>query len=143
MPFALGRMLLSQREVSAMTWKRILDPDRVRKIEGSFSWIDHRFITEGFLQDLSTTEILLYLFLVAVSDRNGISFYHDDRIPLTSLGEAREGLIMRSLILYEPPLYQVLSLPPHPVSPPTREEIRQRQRERNLYHIRKIRETLQ
>ncbi len=133
----------------AMSWKKILDPDRVRKIEGSFSWIDHRFITGGFLQDLSTTEILLYLFLVAVSDRNGISLYHDDRlcsllkIPLTSLGEAREGLIMGSLIAYEPPIYQVLSLPPHPVSAPTREEIRQRQRERNLYHLRKIREALQ
>jgi len=132
-----------------MSLKRILDPNRIRKIEGSFSWIDHRFITGGFLQELSTIEILLYLFLVAVSDRNGISFYHDDRvcsllkIPLTSLGEAREGLIMRSLIAYEPPLYQVLSLPSHPVSPPTREEIRQRQREKNLYHIRKIQEALQ
>ena len=132
-----------------MSWKRILDHDRIRKIEGSFSWIDHRFITAGFLQDLSTMEILLYLFMVAVSDRNGISFYHDDRvcsilkIPLTSLGEARQSLIMRSLIAYEPPLYQVLSLPPHPVSPPTREEIRQRQQERNLYHMRKIREALQ
>jgi len=132
-----------------MSLKKILDPDRVRKIEGSFSWIDHRFITRGFLQDLSTMEILLYLFLVAVSDRNGISFYHDDRvcsilkIPLTSLGEARQSLIMRSLIAYEPPLYQVLSLPPHPVSPPTREQMRQRQQERNLSHIRKIREALQ
>ena len=132
-----------------MSWKKILDHDRVRKIEGSFSWIDHRFITGGFLQELSTIEILLYLFLVAVSDRNGISFYHDDRIcsilkiPLTSLGEAREGLILRSLIAYEPPLYQVLSLPPDPVNPPTREKIRQKQRERNLYHIRKIQEALQ
>lgn len=131
-----------------MSWKRILDHDRVRKIEGSFSWIDHRFITGGFLKELSTLEILLYFFLVAVSDRNGISFYHDDRIctilkiPLTSLGEARENLILRSLILYEPPLYQVLSLPPRPLIPPTREEIRQRQRDRNLYHIRKIQEAL-
>jgi hypothetical protein len=132
-----------------MSLKRILDPDRLRKIEGSFSWIDHRFITSGFLQDLSTMEILLYLFLVTVSDRNGISFYHDDRIctflkiTLSSLGEAREGLILRSLIAYEPPLYQVLSLPPHPVSPPTREEMRQKQREKYLYHIRKIQEALQ
>jgi hypothetical protein len=132
-----------------MSFKKILDHDRVRKIEGSFSWIDHRFITGGFLQELSATEILLYFFLVAVSDRHGISFYHDDticsilKVPLTSLGEAREGLILRSLIAYESPLYQVLSLPPDPVSPPTREQIRQKQRERNLYHIRKIQETLQ
>lgn len=132
-----------------MICKKVLDHDRLRKIEGSFGWIDHRFITAGFLQDLSTIEILLYLFLVAVSDRHGISFYHDDtictilKIPLTGLGEAREGLILRSLIAYEPPLYQVLSLPPDPVSPPTREQIRQKQRETNLCHIRKIREALQ
>ena len=132
-----------------MTCKKILDPDRLRKIEGSFSWIDHRFITGGFLQDLSTIEILLYLFLVAVSDRHGLSFYHDDRIctilkiPLPALGEAREGLTLRSLIAYEPPLYQVLSLPPHPLTPPTKEEIREKQREKNLYYIRKIREALQ
>ena len=131
-----------------MTCKRILDHDRLRKIEGSFSWIDHRFITGGFLQDLSTIEILLYLFLVAVSDRHGISFYHDDRvctllkIPLTSLGEARQRLIMRSLIAYDPPLYQVLSLPPHPLCPPTADEMRQRRRERTLSHIRKIQEAL-
>ena len=132
-----------------MSYKKIIDHNRVRKIEGSFSWIDHRFITGGFLQELSTIEILLYLFLVAVSDRHGLSFYHDDRIcsilkiPLTSLGEAREGLVLRSLLAYESPLYQVLSLPPHPVPSPTREEIRQRQRDRNLYHIRKIQEALQ
>ena len=27
-----------------------LDPQRVRKIQGSFSWIDHRFISGGFLE---------------------------------------------------------------------------------------------
>ena len=132
-----------------MSLKKILDPNRVRKIEGSFSWIDHRLITGGFLQELSPIEILLYLFLVAVSDRHGISFYHDDKlcsilkIPLTSLAEAREGLILRSLVAYEFPLYQVLSLPPYPGSTPTREEIIQRQREKNLHHIRKIQEALQ
>ena len=87
----------------AMQIKRVLHPERLRKIEGSFSWIDHRFITGGFLRDLSTLEILLYLFLVAVSDRNGLSFYHDDRIAsllkidLPALGQAREGLVLRSL----------------------------------------------
>ncbi len=63
-----------------MLLKRLLDPTRVRKIQGSFSWIDHRLITGGFLGDLSTIEILLYLFLVAVSDRPGLSFYHQDKI---------------------------------------------------------------
>ena len=126
-----------------MYCKKLLDSSRVRKIEGSFSWIDHRFITGGFLQDLSTVEILLYLFLVAVSDRHGISFYHDDRIcsllkiGLTSLGQARDDLIMRSLIAYESPLYQVLSLPPQPIALPSREEIFKQQRQRLLKRLKK------
>lgn len=131
-----------------MYFKKILDPERVRKIEGSFSWMDHRFITGGFFHEMSTVEILLYFFLVAVSDRNGISFYHDDRIcsllkiSLSSLGDAREGLILRSLLAYEFPIYQVLSLPPQPVAPPSREEIMQQRRQRTLKHIRKIQEVI-
>ena len=132
-----------------MYCKRILNPSWVRKIEGSFSWIDHRFITDGFIRDLSAVEILLYFFLVSVSDRNGLSFYHDDKvcslikIGLTSLGEAREGLISKSLLAYEHPIYQVLSLPPQPVIPLTREEIIQQQREKTSQRIKKIQEALQ
>jgi hypothetical protein len=132
----------------AMLDKRLLDPNRIRKIQGSFSWVDHRFITGGFLVDLSTIEILLYLFLVAVCDRNGISFYHQDKIAsllkidLASLGKAREGLIHRSLLAYEPPLYQILSLPARPVAPLPPEEIITRERQTALQAIRKIQEAL-
>lgn len=131
-----------------MPIKKLLCPERVRKIEGSFSWIEHRFITGGFLWDLSTVEILLYFFLVAVSDRNGLSFYHDDRIAsllkidLASLGKAREGLILRSLLAYEPPLYQILSLPPEPVIPPTKEERAKREHEKALHFFKTIQEVL-
>jgi hypothetical protein len=132
-----------------MQIKRVLHPERLRKIEGSFGWIDHRFITGGFLRDLSTLEILLYLFLVAVSDRNGLSFYHDDRmasllkIDLPALGQAREGLVLRSLLAYEPPLYQVLSLPPQPVILPSREERSQREEEIARSYFKKIKQMLQ
>jgi len=132
-----------------MTVKRLLCPDRVRKIEGSFSWIDHRFVTGGFLRDLSTLEILLYLFLVAVSDRNGLSFYHDDRIAtllkidLPALGEAKEGLIRRSLIAYDSPLYQVLSLPPKPIPLASKEERERQEQDVARHHFKKIREVLQ
>lgn len=131
-----------------MAVKRVLFPDRVRKIEGSFSWIDHRFITGGFLRDLSTIEIVLYLFLVAVSDRNGLSFYHDDRIAtllkidLASLGKAREGLVLRSLLAYDPPLYQILSLPPNPVLLPSKEERTQREHEKAIHFFKTIQEAL-
>jgi len=131
-----------------MQGKRVLDPKRVRKIEGSFSWIDHRFITGGFLRDLSTLEILLYLFLVAVSDRNGLSFYYDDRIAsllkidLATLGRAREGLVLRSLVAYQPPLYQVLSLPLRPVILPSREERSQREEKIARSYFEKIKQML-
>jgi hypothetical protein len=133
----------------AMQIKRVLHPERLRKIEGSFSWIDHRFITGGFLRDLSALEILLYLFLVAVSDRNGLSFYHDDRIAsllkidLAALGQAREGLVRRSLLAYEPPLYQVLSLPPAPVILPSREERSRKEEEIARSYLNKIKQMLQ
>ena len=132
-----------------MQIKRVLHPERLRKIEGSFSWIDHHFITGGFLRDLSTLEILLYLFLVAVSDRNGLSFYHDDRmasllkIDLPALGQAREGLVLRSLLAYEPPLYQVLSLPPRLVMLPSREERSQKEEQIARSYFKKIKQILQ
>ena len=132
-----------------MQIKRVLHPERLRKIEGSFSWIDHRFITGGFLRDLSTLEILLYLFLVAVSDRNGLSFYHDDRIAsllkidLPALGQAREGLVLRSLLAYESPLYQVLSLPPRLVMLPSREEGSQKEEQIARSYFKKIKQILQ
>jgi hypothetical protein len=131
-----------------MTLKRLLYPERIRKIEGSFSWIDHRFVTGGFLHDLSTIEILVYFFLVAVSDRNGLSFYHDDRIvsllkiDLAALGKAREGLIRRSLIAYQFPLYQVLSLPPKPIPLPTKEEREREEQDLARHYFKKIREML-
>ena len=50
-------------------------PDRTRSIRGSFSWIDYRFFREGFDQGLTRLEKLLYLVLVAVSNRDGVSFY--------------------------------------------------------------------
>ena len=126
----------------------LVDHDRIRKITGSFSWIDHRFISGGFIRDLSREEILIYLFLVAVSDRQGLSFYHDDRIcsllkiDLASLGEARENLSERSLIAWRSPVYQVLALPPQPVSALSPEERLLRQRQRSLAYIRKIQEVI-
>ena len=54
-------------------------PDRRRSIRGSFSWIDHRFLREGFDQALTRLEKLLYFVLVAVSNQDGVSFYSDAR----------------------------------------------------------------
>jgi len=131
-----------------MDAKWLIDHERIRKINGSFSWIDHRFISGRFIHDLSREEILIYLFLVAVSDRQGLSFYHDDRIcsllkiDLAALGEARQLLIERSLIAWRPPVYQVLSLPPQPVMPLAPAERLLRQRQTSLAYIKKIHEVI-
>lgn len=96
---------------------KALNNRRIRRIKGSFSWIDHRFINNGFIQELSTGEILLYLFLVTVGNRHGVSFYGDDsilrllKISRSCLHHARDSLIARSLIGYQEGIYQVLELP--------------------------------
>jgi len=100
-----------------MIQKKILNPQRIRRIEGGFSFIPHRFLTEGFLASLQQKELLLYLFLVLASDRHGLSFYSYDAIcSLLQLSvdeylEARNALIAKDLIAFDGTLYQVLELP--------------------------------
>jgi hypothetical protein len=98
-------------------------PDRIRKIRGSFSWIEHRFVHEGFLRALSGDELLLYYFLVTVGDRNGVSYYDYEKIcqllklEVEAYIRARDGLIARQLIAYRQGVFQVLPLPAHPSLP--------------------------
>jgi hypothetical protein len=100
-----------------MMEKVILCPDRVRKITGTFGFIEHRFFQEGFFYTLSHCELLLYLFLVLVADRHGLSFYSYDkmctllRITVDEFILAREGLIEKDLIAFDGRTFQVLSLP--------------------------------
>jgi hypothetical protein len=96
-------------------------PDRIRSIQGSFGWIDHRFFRQGFDQGLTRLEKLLYLVFIAVSNRDGVSFYSDERLAKLleihhphELSGARNELIDRDLIAFEQGIYQVLDLPPRP-----------------------------
>lgn len=100
-----------------MIKKKILIPERIRHIDGGFSFIPHRFFLEGFLSSLDQKELLLYLFLIMASDRNGLSFYSYDAICTLlelSLDEyiaSRDSLIKKDLIAFDGTLFQVLSLP--------------------------------
>jgi len=102
--------------------KKILNPDRIRRIHGGFSFIPHRFLADGFLAALHQMEILLYLFLVLASDRHGLSFYNYDTIcsllqmSLDQYIKARNGLIDKDLIAFDGTVFQVLELPAKPVS---------------------------
>ena len=109
-----------------MIEKRILCAERVRKIEGSFAFVEHRFLRDGFWASLSHDELLLCLLLVMAADRLGISYYGYDKlctllcIPVDEYIVARNALIDKDLIAFDGRLFQVLSLPPKPVRVPVR-----------------------
>ncbi len=102
--------------------KNLLVSNRVRQINGSFAFIEHRFLRQGFWASLGHHELLLYFFLVLVSDRQGLSFYSYDKICsllAISLDEyimARNNLINKDLIAFDGTFFQVLSLPQTPVT---------------------------
>ena len=108
-----------------MMEKVILCPDRIRKINGTFGFIEHRFLKEGFFFTLTHCELLLYLFLVLVADRHGLSFYSYDkmctllRISVDEFILARDGLIEKDLIAFDGRTFQVLSLPEPRAQPPS------------------------
>lgn len=101
--------------------KQILVTERVRKITGSFSFIPHRFVADGFFSSLTHAELLIYFLLVLVGDRYGLSYYSQDRLctilkmSVDDFMYARNGLIKKSLIAFDGYLFQVLSLPEKPI----------------------------
>ena len=100
-----------------------LEPDRIRKITGSFAFIEHRFLRDGFWSSLNHHQLLLYLFLIIVADRNGLSYYSYDkictllRISVDEYLLARNALIDHDLIAFDGFLFQVLSLPGKAIRP--------------------------
>ena len=107
-----------------MIAKQPLCPDRLRTIGSSFAFIEHRFLREGFWSSLGHHELLLYVFFILVADRQGLSYYNFDKIctllqfSLDDYVLARNALIHKDLIAFDGHLFQVLSLPPRPVSSP-------------------------
>lgn len=101
-----------------MQKKKILNHDRIRKTPKQFSWIDGRLVRDGHLQKCSHSAAALYLFLITVSDTNGLSYYGDKSVcnklsmDDCQLSESRLLLIKLNLIAYKKTLYQVLDLAP-------------------------------
>lgn len=103
-----------------MIQKRILVGGRVRRPPASgWSWVDRGFLREH-AEYLSREAVLLYFFLAAAADRHGLSFYGDGttaallRLQVPAVVQARNELLARDLVAYEPPLTQILSLPVRP-----------------------------
>jgi hypothetical protein len=117
-----------------MMEKIMLCPDRIRKIAGTFGFIEHRFLKDGFFYSLTHHELLLYLFLVLAADRDGLSFYGYDRIctflkiTLDEYILARDGLIDKDLLAFDGRTFQLLSLPAcAPTSSPVKDPAHIRQ----------------
>jgi hypothetical protein len=78
----------------------------------------------------------LYLFLVAVCDRHGLSFYRYDsicsllQITVEQYIAARDALIEKDLIAFDGTLFQVLDLPVAPPKPSTFKPLRNDQRQK-------------
>jgi len=119
-----------------MITKKIINSKRVRRIDGGFSFIPHRFLTDGFLQALSQRELLLYLFLVLASDRYGLSYYAYDnicsllRFTVEDYIEARNSLLEKDLIAFDGTLYQVLDLPSKPFT-----VVNQKENQKAIAHL--------
>lgn len=96
--------------------KRILCPERLRRIPGQFSWIDQRLVRDRYLQQCDHAALALYLALVTVADAQGLSYYSDASLQrmlnmeAAQLLEARHQLCKAGLIVFQSPLYQVLAL---------------------------------
>ncbi len=103
--------------------KRVLCPRKLRQVPSQFSWIDHRLVRHRHICRCSHQALALYLFLVAVCDGQGLSYYSDASLcrllhfEAPALARARQELISAQLIAYQSPLYQVLALEDPPQSP--------------------------
>jgi hypothetical protein len=105
-----------RKEVVGMVAKRILCPDRLRRVPKQFSWVDHRLVRDKHVCGLSHQSLAVYLLLVTVGVADGMSYYSDTAIEryvdldATMTGRARAELRGAGLIAYRRPLHQVLSL---------------------------------
>ena len=133
-----------------MVKKRVINAQRQRSIQGSFAFIQHRFLRDGFWQKLSMQELILYFFLILVADGRGLSYYSYDKVcAITGLSldeyiQARDGLIDKDLLAFDGRIFQLLSLPGKPVKcesgrVPNQEELYAR----NLAGARRIRQAVQ
>lgn len=94
--------------------KRVLRPQQLRRVPRQFSWVD-----QGLMQHFECCSVSawgLYLFLVVVGDRQGLSYYSDASVgralgvSCEALGHLRAELEAAGVLAYCRPLYQVLSL---------------------------------
>jgi hypothetical protein len=97
--------------------KQLLRPERLRQVPQQFSWVDQALVQRHFIDRCEARSAALYLFLITVSDAQGLSYYGAStlarrlRLSDEQFAAARQQLIELELIAYRSPLYQVLAVP--------------------------------
>lgn len=92
-----------------MRVKRVLRPERLRRVPAQFSWVDQRLVREHHVERCDVHALALYLFLLTVGDAQGLSYYADATLSRrlsmdeSRLRQARSALIGAGLIAYEAP----------------------------------------
>ncbi len=90
--------------------------ERVRQIPRGFSWIDHRLVREHYVEKCSLAALALYLFVLTVSDAQGLSWWSERSlaarlgVDVDRLRQARAELEAADLVAFEHPVWQVLEL---------------------------------
>jgi hypothetical protein len=107
-----------------------LRPDRLRSTaEGSFAFLPHRFLRDGFWASLDQHQLLLYLLAALL------------RLDLDDFVAARQGLVQKNLLAYQAagPRYQVLSLPSSTSNPQAKPHLEMNDRTTTqVHHIRDV-----
>jgi hypothetical protein len=104
-----------------MVTKQPICPDRIRKTPKRFSWLDHRLVSDHYIDRCTHAAAALYLFLVTVADARGMSYYSArtlaQRLAMDehTLVRTRDELVDIGLIAYRKPLYQVLAIAAEPI----------------------------
>jgi hypothetical protein len=102
-----GRLYAFFQRSYTMRKYHIPQPQKIRTIKGSFAWVDHRLLRNGYLAATTHQDLALYLFLVLAADRNGVSFYRKEKIcdalnlDFRQFEVARDRLIDFKLIAFE------------------------------------------
>jgi hypothetical protein len=75
-------------EEANMAIKLLPCPERLRRIPDQFSWLDQRLVRDRHIERCDAWAGLLYLFLVTVSDVQGLSYYSQSALSRRLLGRA-------------------------------------------------------
>lgn len=108
-----------------------LEPGRVRRPEGAYGWVDLRAVTEGHLERLGRDAALVYLFLCAVGDRQGISFWGRSKmgrvlgLGVNVIDAALIRMAAAELVAVKDRVFQVLPIPSQAHASPTGRLVRE------------------